>query len=160
MKNLIKFFAISIYVFTLSSCSDDYNNSNNSSPSTTTFIGTINGANEVPANNSTATGQATASFNNTTKILTISVNHSLTLIVAGHIHVAAAGANGPVVFPFSSNASPIDFTSVQLTNAQEADLKANRFYINLHSSAFPDGEIRGQLIKGATSGGNSGGGGY
>jgi predicted small lipoprotein YifL len=164
MKNLIKFFAISICVLTLSSCSDEYDNTNNSNPSITAFTAMINGANEVPSTNSTATGQATASFNNTTKILTITVNHNLTLINAGHIHVAAAGANGPIVFPFSGIASPIAFISGTLTSVQEADLKANRFYINLHSAAFPSGEIRGQLIKGATTGGNSGpgggGGGY
>jgi hypothetical protein len=161
MKNLLKFFAISICVLTLTACSDSYNDSNNNSQSVTSFIATINGANEVPTTNSTATGKAIASFNTTTKILTITVTHTLELAAAGHIHVAEEGANGPVVFPFSNAVSPMVYTSIALTPLQEADLIANRYYVNLHSEAFPSGEIRGQLIKGATSGGNTGGsGGY
>jgi len=160
MKNSIRFFAISIFLFTLISCGDNYNDSNDG-PSITTFTATINGANEVPANNSTATGTATLLFNNTTKTFSIAVTHTLSTITMGHIHLGAAGTNGGVVFPFSSVASPIAFTSIALTPAQEADLKANLFYVNLHSAAFTAGEIRGQLIQGATTGGRTrSGGGY
>jgi hypothetical protein len=155
MKNLIRFFAFSIFVLTLISCNDD---DSNDGPSITTFTASINGANEVPANNSTATGTATLSFNNTTKVISITVTHTLTTITMGHIHLGAAGSNGGVVFPFSSVASPIAFTSVALTPSQEADLKANLFYVNLHSATFPGGEIRGQLIQGATTGGRKAGG--
>jgi len=157
MKNLIRFFAFSIFVLTFTSCDDDDYKDSNTGPSITTFTATINGANEVPANNSTATGTATLSFDNTTKIFSITVTHSLAIAVAGHIHLGALGTNGAVVFPFTSFASPIAFTSVALTPAQEADLKANLYYVNLHSAAFPGGEIRGQLIQGATT---TGGGKY
>jgi hypothetical protein len=157
MKNLIRFFAISFFVLTLTSCSDNYNNSNTGS-SITTFSATINGANEVPSTNSTATGTATLLFNNTTKIFTISVTHSLAAATMGHIHLGAAGSNGGVVFPFSSPSSPIAYTSIALTALQEADLKANLYYVNLHSAAFTSGEIRGQLIQGATTGKSTGGG--
>lgn len=157
MKNLIQFFAISLFTLTLTSCSDNYNNSN-SSPSITTFTAAINGTNEVPSNNSTATGTATLSFNNTTKVISISVTHTLATIQKGHIHLGAAGTNGGVVFSFSSLTSPIAYTSIALTPEQEADLNANRYYVNLHSEAFAAGEIRGQLIKGSTTGGSTGGG--
>jgi hypothetical protein len=154
MKNLIRFFGITLFVLTLTSCSDN----SNSGPSITNFSAMINGTNEVPSNNSTAMGTATLSFNNTTKIFTISVSHTLATATMGHIHLGAAGTNGGVVFPFSSIESPIAFTSIALTTEQEADLKANLFYVNFHSAAFPSGEIRGQLIKGTTTGGNTGGG--
>ena len=161
MKNLAKFFVLSIAVLTVISCGDNYNDSDvDAGPSITTYTATINGTNEVPANNSTATGTATMSFNNTTKIFSIAVTHTLSTITMGHIHIGAAGTNGGVVFNFSSLASPIAFTSVALTPAQEADLKANLYYVNLHSAAFPAGEIRGQLIQGATTGGRTTGGGY
>ena len=148
MKNLLLFFTISIFALTFISCDDDENG-----PSITTFNATLNGANEVPANSSAATGKATLSFDNTTKIITITVTHTLASPVAGHIHMGASGTNGGVIFPFSNFASPISYTSVALTTAQEADLKANLYYVNLHTAAFAGGEIRGQLIKGSTTGG-------
>ena len=65
----------------------------------------------------------------------------------GHIHKGAVDASGSPVFPFASFTSPINYTSVALTAEQEADLNAGLYYVNLHSAAFPGGEIRGQLIK-------------
>ncbi len=116
------------------------------------FAATLNGVQEVPANSSTATGSSTASFNMTTKVLTVTTTHTLAAPAAGHIHIAAAGASGPVVFPFTTFTSPISFTTATaLTATQEADLLNNLYYVNLHTAAFPGGEIRGQLIKAGTT---------
>lgn len=112
-----------------------------------TFLATLNGANEVPANASTATGTASLTFNTTTKILTITVTHTVATPTASHIHKEAPGVNGGVVFGFASATSPINYTSLALTATQEADLMANLFYVNVHTAANPGGEIRGQLIK-------------
>lgn len=111
------------------------------------FAATLTGGAEVPANASTATGTATLVFDTTTKILTLKVTHTIATPTNGHIHKAAAGTNGGVVFPFSAFTSPIEYTSVALTTAQEVDLKANLYYVNIHTAAFPGGEIRGQLLK-------------
>jgi len=145
MKNLIRFFAISIFLLSLASCSNDDNS--NTGPSITTFTATLNGASEVPTNNSTATGTATLTFNNTTKIFSITVTHNIASPTNGHIHMGAVGVNGSPVFPFTSYTSPITFTSIALTAAQESDLMANFYYVNIHTDAFPGGEIRGQLVK-------------
>ena len=112
------------------------------------FAATINGASEVPANASAATGTATLNFNTFTKIFVIDVTHSLAAAAtAGHIHKAAVGASGGVIFGFGTITSPFTYTSLALTAGQEADLNAGLYYVNLHSAAFPGGEIRGQLIK-------------
>jgi CHRD domain/IPT/TIG domain len=112
------------------------------------FKATINGASEVPVNSSTATGTATLTFNATTKIFTIVVNHTVLAPLAAHIHKEAVGVSGGVVFPFTSAISPINYTSVALTAAQETDLNAGLYYVNIHSAApYALGEIRGQLIK-------------
>jgi hypothetical protein len=146
MKKLIKFFAFSIFVLSLASCNDD---DENVSPVITNFTASmIMGSNEVPPNNSTATGSATLRFNNTTKVFTVTVVHNLVAPTGGHIHKGAAGTNGDVVLPFTTLISPIIYTSPALTAQQEADLMANLYYINLHTAAFAGGEIRGQLIKG------------
>lgn len=112
------------------------------------FKATLNGASETPANASTATGTATLTFNTTTKIFTVVVNFTGITATASHIHKGEAGVAGAVVFGFTAPiTSPINYTSAALDATQEADLNANLYYVNIHSTAFPGGEIRGQLIK-------------
>ena len=116
-----------------------------------TYVTTLSGANETTPNASTATGTATLVFNKTTKMFTVNVNHTLAAPTAGHIHLGAPGTSGSVVFGFASAVSPINYTSAALTDAQIADLEAGNFYVNLHTAAFPSGEIRGNLVAQATT---------
>ena len=46
--------------------------------------------------------------------------------------------------------SPKVGTPVALTGPQQADLIAGLWYINIHSQAFPGGEIRGQVLTAPT----------
>lgn len=149
MKHLVRLLSVLIMIFGTPSCSD---NDDSSIPNPNiTFTALLDGVSEVPPNNSTATGTASLTFNTTTKVFTISVSYSGVTAVGGHIHKAAVGQNGGVVFPFSSTESPINYTSDALDASMETDLKANLYYVNIHSSAFPGGEIRGQLIKKSSS---------
>jgi predicted small lipoprotein YifL len=143
MRHILKFSTILALIVTLSSCGKD--DPIKSDP-TIVFRATLGGNNEVPANGSTASGTATLTFNDETKIFTVTVNHSGVTATAAHIHRAAAGTNGGVIFGFSPATSPINFTSPALTATQEAELKAGLYYVNVHSALFPGGEIRGQLI--------------
>lgn len=112
------------------------------------FKATLTGASEAPPNQSTATGSATLTFNNSTKIFTVAVTYTGLTAASGHIHKAAVGVAGGVVFPFTSPlSSPVNYTSAALTTDQETDLNAGLYYVNLHSTAFAGGEIRGQLLK-------------
>jgi hypothetical protein len=112
------------------------------------FKATINGANETPPNASAATGTATLTFNKDTKMFTVLVNFSGITATGAHIHKGDVGVAGGVIFTFISPVtSPINYTSVALDATQVADLNANMYYINIHSTAFLGGEIRGQLIK-------------
>ena len=114
----------------------------------TTFKATINGASESSPNPSTATGNATATFNKDTKILTVNVTFSGVTATNGHIHKGAIGVAGGVIFGFTAPiTSPINYVSPALDAPQEADLFANLYYVNIHSAAYPGGEIRGQLLK-------------
>jgi hypothetical protein len=117
-----------------------------------TFRATLNGANERPTPTpSTATGTATLIFNNDTKIFTITTTYTALqggVVSGAHIHKGDATVAGPVVFGFSTLTSPIIYTSTAITAAQEADLKAGLYYVNVHSTpTYPGGEIRGQLIQ-------------
>ena len=118
------------------------------SSSDVVFKATLNGASETPPNSSTATGDATLTYNKDTKIFSIVVHFSGLNATASHIHKAPVGVAGNVIFPFTPPiTSPINYTSSVLTASQDSVLNANLYYVNVHSAAFPAGEIRGQLIK-------------
>ena len=130
----------------LNACNKD---DENSSPTITNFSGILSGANETPANASTATGTANFSYKTSTRILSGTVTYSGMTAVAAHIHKGEAGVPGDVVFALGESplTSPINFTSPPLDATQEADLMNNLYYVNIHSDAFPGGEIRAQLTK-------------
>jgi hypothetical protein len=143
MKLINKFLAISFVLTAIVSCDKD----DPIPDPNVTYKATLSGASESTPNASTATGTATLVFNTTTKIFTLTVTHSIATPTAGHIHKGAVGVSGPVVFGFTSPASPVSYTSAALDAAQEADLVGHLYYVNIHTVAFPGGEIRGQLIK-------------
>ncbi|WP_400192833.1 CHRD domain-containing protein [Hymenobacter sp. B81] len=112
---------------------------------TVELTATINGQQEVPANNSAATGTMTGSYNKTTRVLTYTVTYQGLTPAAGHIHQAAPGVNGGVMVPFSSvTTSPITGTAT-LSQADGDALLAGNSYVNLHTQAFTAGEIRGNI---------------
>ena len=125
---------------------DDDDDDDPKSAQDVVFYAMLSGDYEVPANNSEATGTATLTFSQETKIFTIVVNFSGVTATAAHIHKAAQGVSGGVAFPLTTT-SPISYTSQPLTEDQEHDLFDNLYYVNIHSSAYPDGEIRGQLVE-------------
>jgi hypothetical protein len=114
---------------------------------TTTFKADLKGSQEVPANDTAGTGTATATYDSASKTLNYTVTYSgLTgPATMGHIHgPAEAGKNAGVVVAFKSAESPIS-GSATLTDEQAADLKAGKYYVNIHTAANKGGEIRGQL---------------
>lgn len=109
----------------------------------------LKGSNEVPPNNSPASGEATATFDTQTKTLTWTITFKdLTgPAVAAHFHgPGEPGKNAGIVLPFKSAQSPIEGTAT-LTEAQVADLIAGKWYANIHTAANPGGELRGQMVK-------------
>ena len=121
--------------------------------------GTFSGAQEVPANASTATGTVVGSYSAVGNVLGIKVTYAglSANATAAHIHRAPAGVNGPVIIDFSSlgftfGARSGTFSKViPLTPAQAADLLAGNLYVNIHNANFPGGEIRAQLNAPVTS---------
>ncbi len=76
---------------------------------------------------------------------TIPVTYTLTIsglanFAAAHVHVGAAGVNGGVIHPLTPGVGTFNLASTNL----KAFL-SNGLYVNVHSAAFPGGEIRGQI---------------
>jgi Cu/Zn superoxide dismutase len=106
----------------------------------------MSGAQEVPPNESTATGSATVTLNPFTNqvFLHMEFEGLSSAQTAAHFHLAAAGVNGPVIIPLPTG-SPVDGTFT-VTDAQETALLAGGIYLNVHTTMFPGGEIRGQIL--------------
>ncbi|MGA0558692.1 CHRD domain-containing protein [Larkinella sp. VNQ87] len=115
---------------------------------TVEFEATLNGGQEVPSNASSATGTMTGTYNKPTKELSYTVNYTGLTPTAGHIHLAPGGpgTNGGVIIPFPSLTSPISGRAT-LTQPQENALMEGRLYVNLHTAAYPGGEIRGNIMR-------------
>ena len=110
----------------------------------TAISASLTGSQEVPPVTTTATGSCTATLNTTYTQLQESCMHDVTAPTGAHIHHAASGQNDPVVFDLGSASSPIEATW-SLSAVDRDALLAGNLYVNIHSSAHPDGEIRGQL---------------
>lgn len=67
---------------------------------------------------------------------------------AGHIHKGAKGLAGPAVVNFSLPDKPKDCLKVDGGVLGEIAGDPAGHYVNLHTSAYPAGAIRGQLQKG------------
>jgi hypothetical protein len=117
----------------------------------TTFKTTMNAASEVPATTSTGTGAATITLDPATNKITWNVTFSGLTGPATAVHIhgpAPAGKNAGVMIWLSTKGqtatSPVT-GSGDLTAAQVSDLTNGQCYVNVHTTANPGGEIRGQL---------------
>lgn len=110
------------------------------------FSAKLGGAQEVPPVKTMATGSAHFEVKDDMSI-TGSVKTEGIKGIAAHIHDGAAGVNGGVVVPLTATGTnewsvPKD---AKLTANQVDKLKKGDLYVNVHSDAHKDGEIRGQL---------------
>jgi len=111
----------------------------------------IDGLQEVLPNASPGTGTAEVTVNDVTGLIIITGSYSglLAPVAAAHLHgLAPAGANAGVLFALGTTGgtSGTFSGSATLSPANLAGLMANLTYINIHTSLFPGGEIRGQVI--------------
>lgn len=139
------------------------------STSKANFVATamLNGGNQRPTPNaSPAIGSAMITYETAQDDLLYTVTFSglMAPATAAHIHIGGSNATGPVVLPFTNQGPPSATSgtfSGTLTNADivnsgtsgltdisqiAAQIFAGNAYINIHDSAFPSGEIRGQWV--------------
>jgi hypothetical protein len=106
---------------------------------------------EVPPNPSSARGNATLQFDTATRAFSWRIEYAgLTApLSAAHFHGTATPAtNAGVLVPITLVNQPSPLVGqATISEAQATDLLAGRWYINLHTPAYPAGEIRGQVIR-------------
>jgi CHRD domain-containing protein len=120
------------------------------------FIALLNSGQENPPTTSNAFGVAFLTFDNATQELCYSI--SFTSLVAAetaaHFHgPAAPGVNAAILLDISPAppgpspaGSPKTGCVGPLDGQQRLFLKRGLLYINVHSTTFPGGEIRGQVV--------------
>lgn len=108
------------------------------------------GQNSVPANDSNGFGIAVILVQPAQdQVCYLVTQHKLTsAVTAAHIHSGAKGTNGPVVVPFIAPVDGKSKSCVTVADALATDLAQNprNYYVNVHTTNFPAGEIRGQLV--------------
>jgi len=123
------------------------------------FYATLAGSSETTPVTTDAAGAAAFSLSpDGTSVDYVVITHGLEDATAAHIHTGAVGTDGPpVVFLFGPDAGlDVDgtlmrgtFTEADLLSGTMADLvaamRAETTYVNVHTTANPGGEIRGQV---------------
>ena len=115
---------------------------------------TMTGAQETPPVTTTATGTIEANYNRLSKTLSYSLNFSGLTDSATMAHIHGLGEAGvaalPVQtfnnFPRRKAGSYSGTLLVDGVKIKEEDILGNRYYINIHSKTYTNGEIRGQLV--------------
>jgi hypothetical protein len=133
-----------------------------------TFTAPLSGREEVPAADTRATGNAVFQLSKDgTELSYKLIVANIQNVTMAHIHLAPAGVNGPVVLWLYPSGPPAQLIPGRtqgilaqgtataddlvgpLAGAELADLieaiQAGGAYVNVHTSQFPGGEIRGQI---------------
>jgi CHRD domain len=128
----------------------------------TMYSASLNGQNEVPPTDSQGTGLARFHVMKDGSIRWSLRVTNLNDIFAAHIHDGVPGENGPIVVHLFDGdpSAPVSGLNVRgvITDPTEAATVLELFtsgsaYVNVHTTAFQGGEIRGPVVPKETGGG-------
>ena len=109
------------------------------------FFATLTGAQETPPTTSTATGTGVFVFDPDTGTMSGTVTTTGITGLVAHMHIAAIGQPASPAIPFTGGPANWTMPPTVLTADQITSLGLGNFYANVHSTANPGGEIRGQV---------------
>ena len=130
------------------------------------FSAKLSGKEEVPPNKSPAVGFAWIKTTNDRIGYEVNVTN-IDKVTAAHIHLGASGKNGPVILtlfkggPTEQTNGTVAESNVTASNLEGpmkgkgvtdlvAAMQNGTTYVNVHTTDFPDGEMRGQLQANST----------
>lgn len=112
----------------------------------------LSGAQQVPPVMTDARGMVIATVRQDGKKLRIwAVFEGTAQVTAAHLHRGSPGQNGEVVADLSSMIAGNAIVGEVESSSFVQDLLAGEIYLNIHTTAHPNGELRGQLVATATS---------
>jgi len=124
---------------------------------------TLKGVFSVPADTTFAKGYGTFTLYKDSLVYSVRVVRDTvdTMFTGGHFHNAAAGATGPVVRTITSTSFWAKDTTFKgtwkttdtepLTSTLLSELIAGKIYVNFHTTKYPSGAIRAQLVPDSTT---------
>ncbi len=109
----------------------------------------LQGINEIPSVTTNANGVASFLLNATRDTMQVNIAFTGMKASAMHIHEGKPNTNGTVVKDLtqfiSGNIARFTLTGADLSPSNLRKYFSGDFYINIHSTNFPNGEIRGQI---------------
>lgn len=116
----------------------------------------LNGVQEVPAVNSTGSATAKITYNVTQRTIAYELNWALGVPTSRLANIqfhgaddAAANKNSPSVIGiagFSTNPSgSVSGITRPLNDTENQQLLTGKWYLNIYSTSFPEGELRGNI---------------
>lgn len=117
----------------------------------TSYYANLTGAQEVGGGDPDGSGSAriTIEDNFNQVCWNVSDVRNIGEVTAAHIHVGARGTNGPPVFTLTKSNECTWRGCSEGAEWKQDRIEGNpeNFYVNLHTADYPNGAIRGQLIK-------------
>ena len=125
-----------------------------SSGANNVLFGHLSGRNENPGADPNGRGGAAVVLDGSRVCLSMSYS-GLSTVVAAHIHHAVKGKNGPIVVDPKFTGGPAIrgtlgrcVTPNPGTSVSDIRNHPGDYYVNIHTTQFPAGAIRGQLKRG------------
>lgn len=116
------------------------------------FTSVLTASQVVPATGSAAIATGLLTFETSPGSLTVSALIPDDAPAGVQLREGRRGSNGPLVLALSrEGGTPVWSARAVLTETQAAALRAENYYLELQTPAFPAGEIRGQALRGFPS---------
>ncbi len=118
-----------------------------------TYSVSLSGHQEVPALDVASMASATVEIDEELGAFKVTLDASMIENAnAAHVHDGDIGMNGGVAFPLTDNGDGMFvLEQTALTPELLEDLTSGEWYLNVHTDAYPNGEVRGQIVADTTA---------